>query len=236
MKQLAFFLILATAVIAGFAASTREASALSGTVGTKNISITIVVTPSPIVYVPTTANGLAQERPLASPEQFDSMLAYNPVSMQDVVAQATPQSSVKVQFTVKPDPTYAYFHITPVSTNLNAGYGPNTWTCVYKVFGHYATSWSINDWNYGSSSTGGTSGFNGFPTYNYATTSLLSWLAETMTMSYAPFANGGAPGQTAFKGAAGSTEDICIDLSLNVPSTIPAGTYGATITYRMTHT
>ncbi len=238
MRKLAFFALVALALLV----TARQAFAIQATLATKNISVTIIVTPSPtpVAYAPATsptmqiARGVELLMPPAS--EFTSMLAYEPSALGDMVAQTTtPQGSVKVQFTVKPDPTFAYFHLTPVNTTLYAGYGNNTFTCVYQVYGSYPTAWQINDWTYGSNSSGGTAGLNGFPTFNTPTASDLSWLAETVTTSYAAFSNGGAPGQSTFTGTAGQTRNICIDLSLVVPSNINAGTYGATISYRMVH-
>lgn len=235
MKKLAF-LFFAAALFVGAA---QVAQAITVSLPSKQITVQFVISPSPspIVYVPAA--------PAAAPAyglpSFDAMLAYSPVSTSDmmnatVLAMATPQSSVKVQFVVKPDPNYQYFHIIPgATTTFNAGYGSNTFTCAYQIFGHYTTNWSIGDYIYGSNTSGGTAGLNGFPQYNYPTTSDLSWLAETKTTSFLAFSNGGAPGQTTFTGAAGTTYTICIDLGLTVPSNIPAGTYSTTINYYLQH-
>ncbi len=235
MKKLAFFVLVVVAVLV----TGRQAVAIQATLATKNISVTIIVTPSPtpMAYAPVNGAGTAiarQSMPVMP--NVASMLAYDPFSLGDMVAQTTPpQGSVKVQFTVKPDPSYQYFHLTPVNTTMNAGYGSNTFTCVYMVFGKYATAWQINDWAYGSNTSGGTAGFNQFPMYNTPTSSDLSWLAEGVTSTFAIFSNAGAPGQLTFSGTAGQTRNVCIDLSVTVPSNVAAGTYNATISYRMIH-
>jgi hypothetical protein len=241
-------LAIAFLIVASLLALTRQAQALQATLATKQITVNVTITPSPIVYVPESqpartvaaashyaeAHGAAFARAFAA-AQTDERLAYDPFNLGDMVAQATPQGSVKVNFTVKVDPTFGFFHLTPVNTNLQAGYGPNTFTCVYQVFGSYPRAWNIDDYAYGSNTSGGAAGLNGFPLYNYSRASDLEWLGETVTTSYKAFANSGAPGELAVSGAAGQSKTICIDLSLNVPDTIPAQSYQATISYRMIH-
>jgi hypothetical protein len=123
--------------------------------------------------------------------------------------------------------------VIPQNTTLYAGYGSNTWTCVYQVYASYTGyAWTVTDWVQGSNQSGGGAN-NGFPTYNYPTTSLLQWEAETVTTSFAAFSNSGSPGQAAFGGAASTSKTVCFDLSLNVPGTIPAGTYQTTIQYNL---
>jgi hypothetical protein len=245
LKKLLFLLFAAALFVTG----AQIAQAITVTLTTNQVTVTFVITPSPspVGYVPGSSAALQTiaRQPAPSPAYvvptFDSMLAYTPSQMSDalgpmVVAQATPQSSVKVNFTVKLNPNYQYFHIIPGSTmTMNAGYGTNTYTCVFQVFAHYATAWTVGDYTYGSNTSGGTSGFNGFPTYNYPTTSDLAWLAETITTSYKAYANGGPLGDAAWHGTAGSTNTVCVDLRLSVPATIPAGTYSATLNYYLQH-
>jgi hypothetical protein len=238
LKKLAFGLLLASIALAMVVTRQRPTdAATSGVVYTsKYVPITIVITPSPIAYAPVSAPGSRRiaVHPLVVP-QLRGMLAYDPFRMPDVIAQATPpEGNVKVNFTVKVDPTAAYLHIIPENTTLDAGYGPNTWTCVYEVYAHYPSyPWYVDDMVQGSTSSGAGGANNGFPTYNHPTTSLLEWEAETITTSFAAFANAGVPGQTAFTGAAGATKTVCFDLSLDVPATIAAGTYQTTIQYSL---
>lgn len=239
MRKLSLALALLVAVVGLWSPLAYGATSLTS----GNISLTFVISPSPsptpIAYVPT--GGSAQEiialgLRAQSLVSFDRMVAWEPLRTSDMVAQATnPQGSVKVNFTVKANPNYKYFHIIPgTTTTFNTGYGANTWTCAYQVYASYSGySWNVTDWVYNTNSTGGVAGFNGFPTYNYPTTSLLQWLAETQTSTFTPFANDGSPGQSSFSGASGTTKTICIDLSLNVPASIAAGSYQTTIQYNM---
>ncbi len=238
MKKFAIaFLAVVTVLV-----FTRHAQALQGTLGTKQITVNFTVTPSPsptpVAYVPVSQQGTIAFASVLSRADASNEVAYDPLSTSDMVAQATPQGSVKVQFTVKADPSYQYFHVVPgasMSSPLSAGYGANSFPCVFQIFAKYATAWTVTDYAYGSNTTGGTAGLNGFPMYNYPTKSDLSWLAETITTTFKPFANSGQPGETTFTGAAGAAKTVCIDLSLTVPSNIPAGDYQATFSYRMTH-
>lgn len=238
MKKLAITFLAVVAVLA----LTRHAQALQGTLATKQITVNFTVTPSPsptpVAYVPVSEQGRISFASLLTRADSSNQVAYDPLSLSEMVAQATPQGGVKVQFTVKADPSFQYFHVVPgpsMSSPLSAGYGANNFPCVYQVFAKYSTAWTVTDYAYGSNTSGGTAGLNGFPMYNYAAKSDLSWLAETVTTSFKPFANSGQPGETTFTGAAGAAKTICIDLSLTVPNNVPAGDYQATISYRMTH-
>ncbi|HEY5340184.1 MAG TPA: hypothetical protein VIK27_04085, partial [Candidatus Aquilonibacter sp.] len=140
-----------------------------------------------------------------------------------------------VQFTVKIDPTAMYLHVTPMVGNpISLGYGANTVTCAFQVYAYFPSyPYYVTDFVQGSASSGGGGANNGFPTYNYPTASLLQWLAETKTTVFAAYTNSGLPGQTAFTGKAGQKQTICIDLSVNVPATVPARTYETALQYNL---
>lgn len=246
MKKLSVALFFIALVIG----VSSQANALQTTYGYKQISLNFTVTPSPtpIGYVPSATAVVAraaEKAPATLAAQhvamyaypsnpLDRLIAFVPVRVDDMIAQATnPQGNVNVQFTVKSDPKYANFHIVPHTTAFNAGYGSNTYTCAYEVFAKYTSAWTVTDWVYGTNNSGGTAGLNGFPTYSYPTGSQLSWLAETVTTSFKAFANAGSPGETTFTGAANTSKQVCIDLTLNVGSNIPAGSYQTTIQYNM---
>ena len=242
-------LFLALFFLAAVVAVSSRAWALQSTLAVRQITVNITISPSPtpVGYVPQSAPDVASVAARAAARNGDTRaaayivpadplmraVAWVPVRMDDMIAQVNPQGNVKVNFTVKADPNAKYFHLTPVNTNLQAGYGPNTFVCVYKVFATYTSPWEVTDWIYGSSSSGGTAGLNGFPNYNYATPSLLQWEAEGITTSFKAFANDGSPGEKTFSGAANVSTTACIDLSLNVPASIAAGTYQSTIQYQL---
>jgi hypothetical protein len=227
-------------VLVGFLAAAAIAGAPSSatTYATrtfKTVTINITITPTPIAYVPTRAIGRDDRIALGSVLRGDDTrqaIAFEPIRLGDVTL-APNQSSVPVTWSVLSDPNFIYLHINPINTSLTAGYGANTWTCPFSVFAHYPTAWEVSDYIYGSNGSGGTAGLNGFPNYNYPTTSLLQWKAEGITTSFKAYSNDGPPGEVVFTGAAGSTQTVCIDLSLNVPTGIAPGTYQATIQYNL---
>jgi hypothetical protein len=252
LKKLAFLLCFVAIALA----MSGQAWATYTIKTSKQITLQFLVTPSPtpVGYDPSTSTSAASAIAISRASGFDTtrqleriaqlmqpnnpldqLVAWMPMRAGDMVAQSAPEGNVKVQFTVKPDPNFAFFHIVPGAggTSFNAGYGSNTYTCAYQVFAKYATQWIVSDWVAGTNTSGGTLGVNVFPTYNYPTTSNLSWLAETITTSFKAFANAGSPGETTFTGTAGQSKTACIDLTLNVPNTIPAGTYQTTIQYNL---
>jgi hypothetical protein len=226
LKKLTFVLVLLAAAVVMVR---TPAMSTSGTLYTsKNVAVQITIQPTPVAFAPHGSNGSAVARTIA-PAATNNVLAYDPFEIGDMVAQV-PQGSVKVNFTVKLDPTSQYLHVIPVNTNLTAVYGPNTWTCVYEVYAYYASyPYYVTDYGNGTVA----SGTGPFPIYNYPTASLLQWEAETITTSFAAFSNSGSPGQTAFTGTKGEKQTVCFDLSLNVPATVAPGTYTATIQYNL---
>ncbi len=241
MKKLA--LALAFAAIAALAAVAPGMASYSN-LDAQQVQFTINVTPSPFVYRPTRAIAADDVRPLAfkplifaylTPDDpLRDALAFEPTRMSDVtIAQSNPQGNTPVTFTMTTSPYFNYFHIIPIATTMNAGYGANTYTCVYQVFAHFTAAFEVTDWVYGSNTKGGTPGVTTWPTNNYPTASTLQWLAEGVTTSFKAFSNSGSPGEVAFTGAANATKTICFDLSLTVPATQPSGVYQPTIQYNM---
>lgn len=244
MKNLTLVLAAALALACAWAGS---ADASYTTYTSKQITLNFTISPSPsptpVAYVPSQTQSVvaAAQRSATSTvaayvvpaDPLWRAVAWEPVRLDDMVAQANPEGNVKVNFTVKPDPHFAHFHIIPHNTSFMAGYGSNTYTCAYEVFASYSTAWEVTDWVYGSNNSNGTTGLNGYPTWNYPTASNLSWKAITVTSTFAPFANEGSPGEQSFSGAANTTKQICFDLTLNVPNSTPANVYQTTIQYNM---
>jgi hypothetical protein len=242
LKRLFLCVVLAAAAIGLQRIPTADA--VSGTLFTsKVVPLSFMITPSPVAYMPNTATGRiaiaaakrARRRAPLVGGSVAPQVAFDPFAMQDVVAQATPQGNVKVQFTVKVDPTAQYLHVIPVvSTPIALGYGSNTVTCAFQVYAYYPSyPYYVTDFVQGSTSSGSGGANNQFPTYNYPTVSLLQWLAETKTTSFVAYTNSGLPGQTVFSGSAGQKQTVCIDLSVNVPSTVPSGSYSTALQYNL---
>ncbi len=229
----------------------NPAGATTATYAQKQISLNFTVTPSPtpVGYTPvqqtTTIAQTARafRSALASrviayltpTDPLDRVLAYEPIAIRDFSdVVAVNQGGLKVDFHVKADPKFGFFHIIPHTTSFNVGYGANApIVCAYEVFAHYTTAWSVTDWVYGTDTKGGTPGLNGFPTYNYPQADQLAWEAEGVTSSFKAFANSGGPGELAFNGIAGSTKQVCFDLNITVPSNVNSGTYQTTIQYNL---
>jgi hypothetical protein len=235
MRQLLFVLTALVAAVVGLASG---AGATTTTLTQKQVVITIVITPPPSAYhqsgpplapffadrIAALFGPVAAPAPPAAARFADDKGAARPV----IVAAAT-QGNVPVAINVKTDPTGQYLHIVQNQTTLNAGYGTNTFTCPYSVYGYWTAGWHVNDWIYGTA----TSGTGPWPGYNYPTTSNLAWKAEGVTTTFTAFSNSGSPGQTTFTGPTGASKTVCIDLQLTVPTTVAPGTYQVPINYQM---
>ncbi|MDQ6929229.1 MAG: hypothetical protein M3126_01005 [Candidatus Eremiobacteraeota bacterium] len=222
--------ILAGLLLGGVALQTVRVDAAWYYNGSKQVTLTVTVTPSPITFVPMVRPTPVIARAEAHPHVAPVMIAYEPMRASDTIAAAS--GTVPVALTVKPDPTYAIFHIVPHTSSLVAGYGPNTYTCAYEVFASQPRVWQVTDWVYGSTSSGG-SGLTTWPTNNYPTASALQWYAEGISSAFKPFSNAGQPGETPFNGPANTSKQVCFDLSLTVDPTVAAGTYQTTIQYNL---
>jgi hypothetical protein len=88
--------------------------------------------------------------------------------------------------------------------------------------------YTITDWGTGTA----VRGTGAFPIWNYPRASALSW-----SLAGGPVhtvANSGSPGETLLTGNASPlTQTHCVDLTLAVPVTQPAGTYSASIQYNV---
>jgi hypothetical protein len=253
MKKYRFGLL---AIIVAILAFQSNGSALTTTqYTTKPIMVTITITPSPVPVVfapsvPRRASSSTEGVALASAPAFDSLeggvpamegagSAVQPESslelaldqgVQVAQVQTVPGGNVPVNVLVKPDPTSAYLHITPVTPNLSAAYGLNTFTCVYQVFASFSKTWKVDDWVYGTAPQGGS---GTFPGWTYPTASQASWFAQGISTGYTAFTNSGTPGQLAFTGVANVAKTVCFDLQINVTNDIPAGTYSLPVTYAL---
>jgi len=231
------YILALLAAVAGVLAFQSGVSALTTTqYTTKPVSVTIQITPSPapVGFAPV-HTGTPPAQPADVPDLGFARYIAEPEALlaglgtQVAQVQSAPGGNVPVNITVKPDPTAAYLHITPVTPVLNAGYGMNTFTCAYRVFGYFTKTWKIDDWVYNST----TSSNFGFPVYGYPATSAASWSAEGISTAYSPYTNTGTPGQLTFTGNANVSQDVCIDIQVNVTPDVAAGSYPLTVTYAL---
>lgn len=215
--------LLAFAIAAAgvaFFGDSHNADALTATKAYKIVTVTVVVTPSPVAYRLAPGTG-----------RFAS---FHADAAPLVVAQAAaPQGNVPVTMQTKADPNYNYLHIVPHNLTLQAPYGVSTASCVYEVYASYPTYWTLNDWGFGT----GAGGTAGFPLLNYPSTSDLAWEAATIGVTtWTPFYNNGSPGQRTTQMTGGGTVQFCVDLRVTVPTSQVPGTYTAPIQYTLTVT
>lgn len=235
MKKLLIALFGGLCLMVAFDA--QRADAITAQYAYKYISVNFTVTPSPVAYTPArsarpavaaapapkaTPAGASPRIVAFEPALFGAGLGVGTLVPQQTVAAT--QGNVPVSINVQADPTAQYLHIVPMTPNLNAAYGLNTYTCAFKIYAYYTNTWRVTDWVASS---------NGFPTWWYPTASNLSWLAEGITTSYTAYSNSGSPGQLAFNGVAKVAQTVCIDLQLNVPASTPAGSYSAPLQYTL---
>ena len=207
----------------------------------KTIVVNFTVTPSPVAFTPAhpptaavavAAAEHAPERPAGASPRILPLVptligagAGVGIGLPSPEIVAATQGNVPVTINVQADPTATYLHIVPKTPNMNAAYGLNNYSCAFQVYAYYTTTWRVTDWVQ--------SGNGGFPTYGYPTTSQLSWYAETISTAYTAFANSGSPGQLTWNGVAKVAQTVCMDLKLNVPNSIAAGTYAAPLLYTL---
>jgi hypothetical protein len=225
-----------------------QADALQAQKAYKEMVITVVVTPSPVPIGFLHHSAPPAGAPLPVPDAIAQLLEnpYNAVQIAssgaawDVapgsgaqIAQSTAQPTpVPVQFVAKPDPNAAFLRIIPHTPTINAGYGTTTYPCVFEIFTSYTNTYSLTDWGYNTTKTGG-SNSGTFPIENYSMTSYLSWAVPDFSSVFKAYNNSGPPGETTWSGAKNQSQQHCFNLTLNVPNTQPAGTYTAVVQYNL---
>ncbi len=184
MRNLAFALLLGLAALVAIASRADASYQLLS----KQVIVTITVTPSPIAYVPApprTAPVVVAQTDDAAPPAFEPFV---PV----LYFYASTQGNIPVSMNVQLDPTAKYLSIVQHTTTVMAAYGANTYLCAFEVWADYTTvNWQVTDWGIKSSPAT-------FPIYSYAvgnpTPSLLSWWAEGISTAYTAYNNAGSPG------------------------------------------
>jgi hypothetical protein len=247
LRRRNLFGLLALAVLAVLTV-VSQADALQAQKAYKEMVVTVIVTPSPApvgflkqsappasVPVPA-AYEVAQllEDPFGAVQVASSAAAWDVAPGAGAqVAQSTAQPTpVPVQFVAKPDPNAAYLRLIPHTPTISAPYGTTTYPCVFEIFTFYTNTYSLTDWGYGTSKTSGsTSGT--FPIENYSMTSYLSWAVPDFAATFHAYNNSGPPGETTWSGAKNQSQQHCVDLTLNVPNSQPAGTYTAVVQYNL---
>ena len=249
MRRRNLFALLAFAALTVLTV-VSQADALQAQKAYKEMVVTVIVTPSPVpvgfahpapappasapLPVPLEIARLLED-PFGGPVQIASSGAAWDVAPGGgaMVAQATAQPTpVPVRFVAKPDPNAAYLRILPHTPTVNAGYGTTVYPCVFEVFTFYTNTYTLSDWGYNTTKTGG-SNSGTFPIENYSTVSYLSWAVPDFSSVFKAYNNSGPPGETTWSGAKNQSQQHCVDLTLVVPNTQPAGTYTATVQYNL---
>jgi hypothetical protein len=137
-----------------------------------------------------------------------------------------------VQFVAKPDPSAAYLKVIQTGANFNAPYGTTTFACAFQIFTYYTNSYYLQDWGYNTNKTAGASA-GSFPMLNYPATSDLAWAVPDLSTPTTPYWNQGPGGERTWSGVAKQSQTHCIDLTITVPNTQPAGSYTAAIQYNL---
>jgi len=221
-----------------------QADALQAQKALKFYSFAFTVTPSPSPVgfakpaapanpvVPTQVAQLVAD-PFVGPAQVASAdaLSWDVAPGATMIAQSSVQPTpVPVQFVTKSDPNAAFLQIFPQAVPPAFPYGTTVIPCAFKVFTFYTNTYKLVDWGQGTVSSGGTMTF---PVENYPTASYLSWAVPDFSTTTHTYSNSGAPGETTWAGNAHQSQTHCIDLTLNVPASQPAGAYQATIQYTL---
>ncbi len=238
------FALLALAALAVLTV-VSQADALQAQKAFKEMTITITVTPSPAPpmgfvapHAPLPAVAVARvARLLADPYTGPARIAYAGPAW-DVapgggvlVAQVSTQPPpVPVQFVAKADPSAAFLHIVPHTPAVTVGYGTTVLPCAFEIFTFYTNTYSLTDWGYGTLKTGAPAYF---PIENYPTVSYLSWTVPDFSPKVTPYNNSGPPGETTWTGVKNQSQQHCIDLTIKVPNSQPAGLFTATVQYNL---
>ena len=237
MRYRNLFGLLALAALA-ILTVVSQADALTGLKTYKEVVISIQVTPSPAPVgwlapkkqtLPDPFVGNVQ---IASSGSAWDVAPGAPVMIAQSSAQPTP---VPVQFVAKPDPNAAFLRVIPHPPGagyFSAPYGTTVFPCAFEIFTYYTNSYKLQDWGWNTTKTGG--GNSGtFPIENYPTISDLSWAVPDFSPTVTPYWNQGPGGETTWVGAVKQAQQHCINLTLVVPNSQPAGSFTATIQYNL---
>lgn len=239
------FALFALAVLAVLTV-TSQADALQAQKAFKEMTLTVTVTPSPAPLgfvkpsplAPPPAAAVAEvTRLLADPFAGPARVAFagaiydvapgGGVQVAQAIAQPTP---VPVQFVAKADPSAAFLHIVPHTPAVSVPYGTTVLPCAFEVFTFYTNTYTLSDWGYGTLKTGAPATF---PIENFPTVSYLSWAVPDFGPTFKPYNNAGPPGETTWTGAKNQSQQHCVDLTIIVPNSQPAGLYTATVQYNL---
>ncbi|HKU68315.1 MAG TPA: hypothetical protein VJP85_11120 [Candidatus Baltobacteraceae bacterium] len=233
--QKIFFTLLGAALIA--VAWSRPSQALIQSQRAQiGVTIIVNVTPTPIVYVPRTVARVEQAPRLdrlpivakfalharGSAQDVDSTV----IDLQNVVAQASAQSALKVQAKVSPNPNATLLTSNYPSATLSGMAGTTVKiSCIYQVKVDTAiTSWTLRQ--------GLSADFDGsiFPGNGLSNNSYPS-PPSSPNPSFTPFVV--YPSAWTVLSSGGGMKNYCVDLQVAIPATTPQGTYSSNAIYTL---
>jgi len=235
------FGLLALAVLATLTV-VSQADALTGLKTYKLVTVDVVVTPSPAPVgmfgpaKPSYPNAFPAKTQVASSSTLAWDVPPGDAALPQLIAQvsAQPTPTIPVQFVAKPDPNAQYLHVIPHEPpgGFYAPYGTTKFTCAFEIYTYYTNSYKLQDWGYNTNKTAGASAGT-YPIENYPAQSYLSWAVPDFAATFTPYWNQGPGGETTWSGAVKQAQQHCVDLTLTVPNSQPAGSYTAAIEYAL---
>jgi hypothetical protein len=195
------------------------------------VYILVNVTPAPIVYAPSETGG---EREIAASMARRARGGGIDISRADgegiMIAQATGnQKAVRVEAAVSPDPTATMLYTNNQTVIMNGTAGTTvTQTCAYTVTVHTTiTSWTLYHGLSGEFTGASGATFPGADLLNntYITSPNP---APTPFVVYPDNNN-----QFAVLAKSGGNATYCVDLTLNIPSTVSGGAYSTNAVYTL---
>ncbi len=200
---------LAVAIVIG---GHTPVSATTSYVTQIGVTLTVNVTPAPIVFAVHRRMRAARIVP----------------SHGEVVAQTQAQNSVGVRARVSPNPMATILTASQYTANVNAVAGQTTvYPCLFSVTVHTAIArWVLN----GGLSNDFTPSWPG-SNLSYAMYMGAAASPQTYT-AFVVYPDNNNVGRAVIPSGAG-TQTYCVDLSLFIPATVPSGAYSTTAVYSL---
>ncbi|HEY8313049.1 MAG TPA: hypothetical protein VIG51_02645 [Candidatus Baltobacteraceae bacterium] len=230
-KYVARVCLLAIATCAAYAAFAGSAGAsfLQQQRAQRAVYILVNVTPGPMGYAPSGAaafgSGIAASMAL---RQRGAGAASDDVAFgpEVLLAQATNQSSVRVEAAVSPDPTATLLYTNNQTVIMNGVAGTTvTQACAYTVTVNTTQkSWTLY---HGLSNDFSGSTFPGNDLLNNSYVSTPNAKATPFVV-YPDNSN-----QFAILSKSGGNATFCVDLTLNLPANVPGGAYSSNAIYTL---
>ncbi len=200
------------------------------------VTIIVNVTPTPIAYAP---RAIAQTAPQDRIERFPIMAKFalhargsadgvdsTVVDVENLIAQSSAQSSLKVQAKVTPNPNATLLTSNLPSATLSGMAGTTVRvSCIYQVqVDTTITAWTLRQ--------GLSANFDGtvFPGTDLSNNSYPS-PPSSPNPAYTPFVV--YPSAWTVLSSGGGLKNYCVDLQVAIPATTPQGSYSSNAIYTL---